>query len=209
MLRAAAVVIVMSATCAYASDDWRLVERETDYVLYKRQAAGSAVAAYRLEADFSAPVERVAQAHLREAPQRGGKEDGDRPRMRMLRDEGDVKIIYNYVSVPLVADRDLVLRSRQQLDPKAGVYRFLWHTVTDEGPPVPEGVVRIQRSEGMWEFTRVEPERTHVVFESLTDIGGSIPAWLVNRLYRGQVLGQFEDLRRKLGALQALQESTP
>ena len=52
-------------------------------------------------------------------------------------------------------------------------------------------------------------ERTHVVFESLTDVGGAIPAWLVNRLYRFQVLGQFEDLRRKLDALQALQESTP
>jgi hypothetical protein len=55
-------------------------------------------------------------------------------------------------------------------------------------------VVRIQRSEGMWEFTPQGSSRTRLVLESLTDAGGSLPAWVVNSFYPRELRREWNGL---------------
>ena len=187
------------ATPAPAQQDgWQKVDEVKGsgaHTLYRRQLPDARVAAFRLEGSVDAPIARVLEA------QRSGAErpDGDGgPRRELLRREGEVTLTYTYMPVPLLADRDLVLRQEHSHDPATGIHRFVWHTVKGEGPPPPEGVVRIERSEGMWEFTPQGETRTRLVLESLTDAGGSLPAWVVNGFYPRELRREWDGLIARL-----------
>ena len=68
----------------------------------------------------------------------------------------------------------------------------------DEGPPPKRGVVRLQKASGSWEFTPLPDGRTRAVCESHTEIGGSIPSWLVDRVSRNTVVEGLVLLRARL-----------
>ena len=194
---AAVFVAALAAAPALAQQDgWQKVEEVKGpgaHTLYRRQLPDSRVAAFRLEGAVDAPIARVLEA--RSAGEKAGaKQDDDGPRRELLRRDGDVTVTYTYMPVPLLADRDLVLLQTHSQDPATGVHRFVWHTIEGEGPAPPEGVVRIQRSEGMWEFTPEGDARTRLVLESLTDAGGSLPAWVVNSFYPRELRREWNGL---------------
>jgi hypothetical protein len=197
LARPAAVfwLVTLLAPDPAAAADWEKLDSFESspgpYELRRRQASGSSVTEYRIEAELGVGVDRAVRAHLA----RPADEDQE-----LLVDQGDVQIVYLRIATPLIADRDLVLRNERRIDPEAGIYRFEWRAVPEQGPPVPDGVVRIERSEGSWVFQPRGDAHTQVVFTSLTDVGGRVPAWLVNRVYRGRVLSQFEGLLEGLDA---------
>jgi hypothetical protein len=199
MRRAAVPVLLCAgllASGSLAQTGWELVESVEGpgaHSLYRRQLPDARVAAFRLEGKVDAPI-----AAVLEAQRRPPRSTGDGPRRELLRRDGEVTVTYTYMPVPLLADRDLVLRQEHQHDASSGVHRFVWHTVDGEGPPPPEGVVRIQRSEGMWEFTPQGPGSTRLVLESLTDAGGSLPAWVVNRFYPGELRREWTGLIERI-----------
>ena len=106
-------------------------------------------------------------------------------------------MLYSYIEVPLVADRDVTTRAEESVDPETGSRRFDWRA-TDEGPPPKRGVVRLQKASGSWEFTPLPDGRTRAVCESHTEIGGSIPSWLVDRVSRNTVVEGLVLLRARL-----------
>jgi hypothetical protein len=181
-------------------DGWQEVDRVEGpgaHTLYRRQLPDARVAAFRLEGQVDAPIARVLEA--RRAGDEKAPEDGDGPRRELLRRDGEVSVVYTYMPVPLLADRDLVLRQEHSRDPSTGIHRFVWRTIEGEGPPPPEGVVRIQRSEGMWEFTPQGEARTRLVLESMTDAGGSLPAWVINSFYPRELRREWNGLIARIG----------
>ena len=58
--------------------------------------------------------------------------------------------------------------------------------------PQKKGVVRVNRSEGFWEFTDMGDGRVRVIQQSVADIGGAVPDWVVNSTI---VEGPFEIFR--------------
>jgi hypothetical protein len=180
-------------------DGWEEVEQvdgPNAHTLYRRQVPDSRVAAFRLEGAVDAPIARVLEA--RRAGEETGSKDEDGPRRELLRRDGEVTVTYTYMPVPLLADRDLVLRQLHEHDPATGIHRFVWRTVQGEGPAPPEGVVRIERSEGMWQFTPQGEGRTLLVLESLTDAGGSLPGWVVNSFYPRQLRREWDGLLTRI-----------
>jgi hypothetical protein len=182
-------------------DGWKEVDRVEGpgaHILFRRQLPDARVAAFRLEGAVDAPIARVLEAQ-RAGTQTRSK-DGDGPRRELLRRDGEVTVVYTYMPVPLLADRDLVLRQEHSQDPATGIHRFVWHTIEGEGPPPPGGVVRIQRSEGMWEFTPQGEGRTRLVLESMTDAGGSLPAWVINSFYPRELRREWNGLIARIRA---------
>jgi hypothetical protein len=119
-------------------------------------------------------------------------------RRKVLHREGDVFWIHTEIAVPLVADRDVVLRMERRRDPASGALRIEWRADPSAGPPPAEGVVRMVVSHGFWEFTAAGSGRTHASYESYAEPGGPFPAWLVDSLSSGRVLEGLADLRRSL-----------
>ena len=116
---------------------------------------------------------------------------------RVLARTDDGVLIYTVIDMPLlVADRDVALRVTREAPGAGGVRRVVW-TVAHDGVPAPKAkVVRIPESTGYWEFVPDGPGRSRAVYVTHSDLGGSIPAWLINSLMRDQVAGDVDRLRR-------------
>lgn len=198
-----ALIAASAAALPAAATDqgaWTLYDRDdgasSGYALYRRQGPGEAFSTWRLEAELPAPPEvvwRVTLADLLESHRASAGR-----RRSVLRREGDVFWIHTEISVPLVADRDLVLRMERRRDPATGALRIEWRADPAAGPPPAEGVVRMVVSRGFWEFTPAADGRTHARYESYAEPGGPFPAWLVDSISSGQVLEGLADLRRSL-----------
>lgn len=182
-----------------ARSPWIVQERNDDpdngYVLYRRELPGSDFTAFRLEATLDAPASLVADAARKNVADPAA---GPRNMTKtILRDDGDVTVVYSYIDMPLVSDRDVTTRAVRSFDPDSGVYRVEWNA-TDEGPAPREGVVRLEKSSGSWVFTPLPDGRTHAAYESHAEIGGSIPAWLLNSLMNDTVVDGIVHLRARV-----------
>jgi len=179
--------------------DWQLHDRNDDpgsgYVVYRRKPPGSDYYAYRLEAVIDAPPAAVAAA---------GRADiadpttaADNMERTILSDDGEVIVVYTYIDLPLVSDRDVTTRAQRSFDPETGTYRVEWQA-TDAGPPPRKGVVRLQESSGHWIFSPLEGGRTRAVYESHSEAAGFIPAWLVNSFMTDMAVDGIVNLRARL-----------
>ena len=177
---------------------WTLTERIDDpegYALYRRELPDSDSPAFRLEATIAAPAGAVAAAFRKNVtdPKAGPKN----MKKTVLRDDRDVMVIYSYIEIPLVSDRDVTTRAVRSFDPETGSHLFQWKA-TDEGPAPKDGVVRLEKASGSWLFTPLSEGRTLAVYEGHTDIEGSIPSWLVNSLASDTVVGGLVTLRERV-----------
>jgi len=200
--RAAAAITSLAAPAAAelpevsAHGPWVLTgERDAPgagYRMYEREVPGSDFAAYRLEATIDAPPRAVAAAAQRNLS------DPDVAQKyttkTVLRDDPDATVVYSYIDIPIVSDRDVVTHTVRSFDPDTGSHRLEWRA-SEEGPAPRPGVVRLRESRGSWEFAPLPDGRTRAVYESHTDIGGSIPAWLLERLMSDTVVDGYESLR--------------
>lgn len=180
-----------------AQPPWDIHQRYDDpeeaYTVYKRKPAGSDYDAYRLEAVIDAPPAVVARAARRQLVD---PEDHQRSMEKtILRDDDEAILVYAYISLPLVSDRDVTTEAEQFHDAETGAYRLAWRA-SEQGPPPKKGVVRLQKSDGSWTFTPLEGNRTFAVYESHAETGGAMPAWLVNSMMTDTVVEGIVGLRR-------------
>ena len=177
---------------------WSLTERVDDpdgYVLSQRDVPDSEFRAFRLEARIQAPARAVAAAFRKIVtdPNVSPKH----MKKTLLREDENVIVIYSYIEMPLVSDRDVTSRVVTSFDPETGSHRFEWSS-TDEGPAPKAGVVRLRKSSGSWAFTPLAHGATFAVYESHAEIEGAIPSWLVNSLLSGSVVDGLASLRARV-----------
>jgi ribosome-associated toxin RatA of RatAB toxin-antitoxin module len=99
-------------------------------------------------------------------------------RLDVLRDDGDTKLIYEQIRVPVVRDRDMTVRvSRTR---SSDTYEVESTAVPDEGPPETRDYVRIRTSEAHWRLAPAADGGTDVTYTIRADAGGLIPAWIVD-----------------------------
>jgi len=110
-----------------------------------------------------------------------------------LERRGATTLWHIVIDPPVVSKRDycaFVTISRRA----DGVLHSTWKQ-TDEGcPPPAKGVIRMRHTEGRWELTPLDGNRTYVDYLGFSDPGGSIPAWAVNRAAAGSMTDMFRSL---------------
>jgi hypothetical protein len=198
---AAFAILWLASAAAYGRDaEWELEQRETDtrfgFELYQRDVGGSGYDRYRVEAIVEGPIERVIQAV--QACRVDDRYLAPGLTRRILVEDEEGLIAYIQMQIALVKDRDVVLRSRWGYDEKSGVYRDEWMTANDQVLPEQKGFVRMKKSEGFWELAAAGENRTRVVYEMHAEPGGYVPAWIANRAFGSQAVGQLATLRRAL-----------
>jgi hypothetical protein len=112
------------------------------------------------------------------------------PRVRhteVLRDDGDERLIYQQIAVPIGKDRDVVLRVRKTVDPATGVVDVRSSTVTDEGPPESPTFVRVPMSAGHWHLVPAPDGGTDVTYTIRMDAGGGLASWVAGYAQRDAV----------------------
>ncbi len=92
------------------------------------------------------------------------------------------KVLYFVISMPWpVRDRDLVFRRVRSQDPATGIVEYRTSSLP-EVYPEQDGKVRMPYLKGLWRFTPLGDGRTEIYYQQHSEVGGHIPAWLVNKL---------------------------
>jgi len=119
---------------------------------------------------------------------------------RLIKQDGDTMIGYQRLSPKICADRDYTLRvSKKSLPvPDGVVYTSRWSPANELGPPEKKGVMRVKICEGSW---RLEPEgsaKTLATYSLYTDSGGSLPAFIDNRVSLTGIRRLFAAVRKQV-----------
>jgi hypothetical protein len=184
MARLALLVLLLFATCAVADDGWKRVDEEHGIVVDARDVPGSSLHEVRASIHSALPPATIAAVVWR-------YEDHAQfvPRLEhveVVRDVGsDERIVYEQLAIPLLKDRDVVLRARREHAPD-GTIDIRTTAIDGDGPPPTSRFVRVQTSAGHWHLAPAAGG-TDVVYDIRTDVGGSVPAWIVNRAQREAV----------------------
>lgn len=174
---------------------------DSGYVMYRRKPPGSEFSAYRLEAQLDAAPELVAAiAARRIVDPNNHQKNMDKTVLR--NDDGGILIhSYIHINAPFIADRDVITRVERSFDAESGIHQLSW-SATDEGPPPEQGVIRLDQSEGSWTFVPAQGGGTRAIYESHTEIAGSLPAWLMNRFMSDSMVEGIEGLRQAVARAQ-------
>ena len=105
-------------------------------------------------------------------------------RLDVLRDDGDTKLIYEQIGVPVVKDRDLTVRVTRTAFPDTGAYEITSVAAPDEGPPETRDHVRVRTSAARWNLTPAAGGGTDVTYTIRVDAGGLLPGWIVDTFER-------------------------
>ncbi len=87
--------------------------------------------------------------------------------------------MYFVLDMPVVTNRDAVIRVKTNFDFKKGRGRVTMTSV-DSSYKKDAGLVRMPKVKGSFTITRLGPSRVQVVYQIHADMGGNVPAWVVN-----------------------------
>lgn len=164
--------------------------------LWARPVPGSHYPEYRMEVSLAAaPDEVIGALESNLVDPRTWPRHFER---EVLHRENGLMLSYDYIRVPLLADRDVVLRTEMGREDEGGAYRMQWSATRTEELPEKSGVVRMPRSEGFW---LVEPDGqggSRAVYQSFVEFTGRIPSTLVDSNMARSIVTQAEWLRRVL-----------
>jgi ribosome-associated toxin RatA of RatAB toxin-antitoxin module len=181
----ATALVLLSSTVVTAAE-WEKISDKDGVLVERRSIAGSAFAEIRATAQSllspSAVFETVwgHRDYMQFIPHL--------TRLDILSDTGDERVIYEQVKLPLASDRDYTVRLRKRVDTVAQRYEIDFASANDVGPPPDSGHQRVRSIRGSW---MIEPgpdgAGSTVRYEIVTDPGGSLFVWIVNRAQRTAV----------------------
>lgn len=175
--------LLLAAAGVAAADGWTRLGVEDGIALEARDVPGSSLREVRATTRADVPPAALAAVvwdydshasfvpHLRHA--------------EVIRDAGDERVVYEQVDLPLLRDRDVVLRIRRETDAD-GTVDIRSTAVADEGPPASSRFVRIRTSAGHWRFAPAGGG-TDVTYVVRSDVGGAVPSFIADRAQREAV----------------------
>ncbi len=194
----AAVVLGLSlfAPTVRAQDDEGWVDRggRDGVRLAIRDRQGSKIREIRAIAEVDAPPERVLAvlADVEHYPQFMPPTE----EVRLLRREGDAAVYYMEINPPVVARRDYCFRVAFEHFPD-GKLRSHWELEPSGCLPERSGVVRVQATDGEWILEpREGGKKTQALYRCHIEIGGQVPAWMVNQRSIAQLPDVINAVRR-------------
>jgi hypothetical protein len=118
---------------------------------------------------------------------------------KVLKRSADSTVVYTYIDLPMMlSDREVALRVVPTADPQTGIHRVEWSEVNELLPPASDDVVRLDGARGFWEFRPDGAGGTQAVHMTQTELGGSFPAALGDRLMKGQAIDAIEKLHDRV-----------
>jgi len=200
------VAALASVGVAFAGDapsGWQLADRsgkgEDALALFVEAKPTPGRPAFRLETSFAVPPavarEILVEGMLDEKLAPSGQ------RRKILERGATGTVVYTFIDLPIIlSDRELAIRVVESEDPATGVQRIEWNEANDVLPPVDADVVRLDGASGFWEFRPNGHGGTQAIHETRTELGGSFPAALGDRLMKNQAVDSVESLRARIDA---------
>lgn len=190
-----------TARAGEAEQGWQLATRrgkgESAVALFVESQPTPGRPTFRLETSFDVPptvAHRILAASM--------LDPNDTPpgqRREVLEREGNEAVVYTFIDLPMMlSDRELAIRIVESEDPETGVHRVEWSEANDRLPGAGSDVVRLTGAAGFWEFRPNGRGGTQAIHMTRTELGGSIPESIGDRLMRSQAIDSVESLRARI-----------
>jgi hypothetical protein len=124
------------------------------------------------------PAEALAEAFW--SPKR---KPAEQVKLRVeLRKDDKEKVVYQQLRLPIVKDRDYVLRIERHADPENHLFQFKTRCESSLGPPPNDEHVRVTDCFSVTTMEGQPSGTTLLSYEGHADPAGSLPKWIVNML---------------------------
>ena len=184
-----------SASVPTSEENWDLSVKEDGIRIYTRGMTDSRIDAFKAETVLEAPLEAVLAVML-----------DPRSCMEWVHQCAEAynlpngsfneRYAYSINDMPWPAnDRDYVLRIRTKTGASRNEIIMEMEAVSDRREKR-DGYVRMETASTVYKFTRQSENRTQMIWYQHAEPGGSLPAWLVNRLATDIPFESLKDLNR-------------
>jgi hypothetical protein len=168
---------------------WEIATRKEGITVFARKAEGENVAEVKAVGLIQAPPEEVWKILVDLDNYTRNMPYTEVARCIAREDDGKTLYFYTVLNPPLVSRRDYVLKMRDLSEWKEGkgFLKLAWTVAEDADKRVPpsSNKVRLNLSTGHWLLEPREGGKiTFATYYVLTDGGGTLPAWIINRANR-------------------------
>lgn len=189
------VLLTALAPLAHADEGgWNPVYSRDGVAVSARPRAGSKIHEMQAISDMDAPPERLLLV-LDDIERYPSFMPPTTVARLLARDNGQ-SFYYMEINPPVIARRDYCIRVGMQRSPN-GTLRSYWMT-DNASCPVSErrGIVRVPSNSGEWILEPIDGgRRTHVTYRCHIEVGGQVPAWMVNRVAAKELPNVFAAVR--------------
>jgi hypothetical protein len=189
------VAILVFPATVMADDAWRHVKTTRDGIkVSRRPGQTSGFHVLRLEA-----ICPVAPERLSDFVWDGFREHRTPVQKReFLVRRPDEMVFHDQVKTRVVSDREYTMRVRRQR--QGSVFRLVFQTAPEAGPPPNPGFVTIPIVQGSWEF-RPEGTGSAITYTVYSEPGGSVPAFIVRGAQMDEALEDVRDTLKEAAQL--------
>lgn len=145
-------------------------------VLSKREVKGSPYPEHRIVVTTDVPAQVLCDAVFEMGT--SGETDG-LALHKSLRDDGDVRVVYEQLAIPVVSNRDYAMTVARWPKLEGGKCRIRFRATNDAAPELPKGYVRMDKLWGEWFFEPQDDGKTRLTYTMFSDPAGSVPPFLV------------------------------
>jgi hypothetical protein len=183
-----------------AQDGWTFQKEKDGIRISNRHAEKSSFNDVRVEMDLPGTIDQLATILL-DIPRYPDWAYATRKSV-LMKDLGPGKLIYySEIDVPWpVTDRYFYANFELTKNPVDHSMKVVSVNLPDY-TPIPKDLQKINYSKGSWTVTTLSQNKIHVDYILQLDPGGSLPAWIINLFALNGPLETFENIKKKMTAL--------
>lgn len=187
-----------------AAGDFRTVDTIDGTVVEGRFPEGSNFEELRVSARTSVAAQPLCRGLFAEVTDAKPFNEDVASRQVLSRTANEV-VFYDRVKAPLISERDYAYKMRWVSGDDQGCV-LAWAETPELAPKLPDGVVRMPKLSGTWTVTTSGPGTTQVTYQTYSDLGGSVPAWIARS---GTRKAAVRDLKRVVASAQKRASQLP
>ncbi len=193
-LAALAAVVLLAGP---ARADWEKFADKDNVLVEWRKIDGSRVREIRASGVIAQPLDKLVTA-LRDL-EHFAEFMPPTESVEVLGGTVDHRQIHATIDPAFVSKRDYCLDVTWTQTPSLAESR--WVQIAEPCPAPKKGIVRHLRTEGIWRLHALDGGRTNVEYQAITDPGGSIPAWIVDRATAKTMRGMYQALGKRAATI--------
>jgi hypothetical protein len=194
-----ALMFLFAVSTSFAADkyQWKLVNIENNCQMYTSTVPGKDYIAAKTTCVIPARIETVGVVLKDIANYPKWMEDCAETKMLKVYDAANDGFIFWFRQhIPLKTDRDMVLKSRVELELNNGGKDTIYADLTKELPyDAGKGYVRMTSFNSVWTLQWIDREHTRVTFMIDPDLGDGIPKFAANPMIKTT---PFKSLKRMM-----------
>ncbi len=176
-----AIMAFQSGSTSQSKYNWKLVKKSGGALIYTSEVEGKDYIAAKCVEVINAPMEVIGVV-LRDIPNfPAWMADCESTKiLKVVDDQKDIYIFHLHQNVPLLKDRDMVLKSNVILNYKQGWSYIGTKSTNDVSYPPASNVVRMPSFTGEWRLEWVDRNTTRASFMIDPDLDKGIPVPIAN-----------------------------